>query len=374
MFRAFGVTTWAPRIWDEGVSGVFLDLRGAYKNLKRAEDQAQLVFDSLVAWIDALEAERDPTDRFMNLGRILLHAFRMQLMMASDPGIPLFNILARLYTAVRQTDTFARATQPPLERRGTQISLRCQLCHVYGHVTSKSNVRNATGGSYSQRGRPLRNGEELIAASYEGERRQPHPFHHPPPVLTGVARNRRHFIRSLELPDAIIEKGDEAYPPTALDCGTTKHRHPRFGPATRREQNEVAREMWAPSAWEQGMSLAGQFAAFCCTHEQPTNEESCAAFLMAILDVAPSTRLQYARMRRSMLEMNRTPLDMMILGLQNIAAQSETKQVRPLTKEEMNQVIRSRTEWRERVVFRLAWITASRWPGIAALTPNNVTM
>ncbi|RNF14739.1 dispersed gene family protein 1 (DGF-1) [Trypanosoma cruzi] len=94
----------------------------------------------------------------MNLGRILLQAFRMQLMMASDPGIPLFNIRARPCTAVHEADTFARATQILLELRGTQISLRCQLCHVYGHVTSKSNVRDATGGSYSQRGRPSRNG------------------------------------------------------------------------------------------------------------------------------------------------------------------------------------------------------------------------
>ncbi|KAF8307487.1 mitotic centromere-associated kinesin (MCAK) [Trypanosoma cruzi] len=37
----------------------------------------------------------------------------------------------------------------------------------------------------------------------------------------------------------------------------------------------------------------------------------------------------------------------------------------------MNQVIRSRTDWKERVVVRLAWITASRWSEIAALTPNN---
>ncbi|RNC36519.1 trans-sialidase [Trypanosoma cruzi] len=95
---------------------------------------------------------------------------------------------------------------------------------------------------------------------------------------------------------------------------------------------------------------------------------------MVILDVVPSTRLQYARMLRSMLEMNRTPLGMMILGLQNIAAQSETKQVRPLTEEEMNQYIRSRTDWKERGVLRLAWITASRWSGIAALTPNNFIM
>ncbi|KAF8287819.1 SH3 domain protein [Trypanosoma cruzi] len=122
---------------------------------------------------------------------------------------------------------------------------------------------------------------------------------------------------------------------------------------------------------------SGAIENLCRPHEQPMNEEGCAVFLMAI-DVAPSTRLQYARMLRSMLEMDRTPLDMMILGLQKIAARSETKeemnQARPLTKEEMNQVIRSRTDWKERVVLRLAWITASRWSGIAALTPNNFTL
>ncbi|KAF8276704.1 hypothetical protein TcBrA4_0121700 [Trypanosoma cruzi] len=140
-----------------------------------------------------------------------------------------------------------------------------------------------------------------------------------------------------------------------------------------RKANEVAREMWAPSTWEQRMSLAGQFTTFCRTHEQPMSEGSCAAFLMAI-DVAPSTRPQYARMLRSMLEMNRAPLDMMIMGLQKIAARSETKQARPLTEEWMDQVIRSRTDWKERVFLRLAWITASRLFEIAALTPNNFTL
>ncbi|EKG01201.1 hypothetical protein TCSYLVIO_007813 [Trypanosoma cruzi] len=140
-----------------------------------------------------------------------------------------------------------------------------------------------------------------------------------------------------------------------------------------RKANEVAREMWAPSTWERGMSLAAQFTTFCRTHEQPMNEESCAVFLMAI-EVAPSTRPQYARMLRSMLEMDRTPLGMMIMGLQKIAARSETKQARPLTKEGMNQFIRSRTDWKESVVLRIAWILASRWSEVAALSPNNSTM
>ncbi|KAF8278113.1 hypothetical protein TcBrA4_0119770 [Trypanosoma cruzi] len=61
-------------------------------------------------------------------------------------------------------------------------------------------------------------------------------------------------------------------------------------------------------------------------------------------------------------------------GVTKSAVRSETKQARPSTKEGMNQVIRSRTDWRERVVVRLAWITASRWSEIAALTPNNFTL
>ncbi|KAF8298217.1 hypothetical protein TcBrA4_0065180 [Trypanosoma cruzi] len=42
--------------------------------------------------------------------------------------------------------------------------------------------------------------------------------------------------------------------------------------------------------------------------------------------------------------------------------------------EEMNQVIRSRTDWKQRVFLRLAWITASRLFEIAALIPNNSTL
>ncbi|EKG00486.1 hypothetical protein TCSYLVIO_008564, partial [Trypanosoma cruzi] len=61
-------------------------------------------------------------------------------------------------------------------------------------------------------------------------------------------------------------------------------------------------------------------------------------------------------------------------GVKKIAARSETKQARSLTKEAVDQLIRSRNDWKQRVVLRLAWITASRWSEIAALTPNNFTM
>ncbi|KAF5214879.1 hypothetical protein ECC02_012480 [Trypanosoma cruzi] len=186
------------------------------------------------------------------------------------------------------------------------------------------------------------------------QRTAPPMFH---PISQIARRNRREGRWSLSANDARLWYDETPTSPPWANC--------------MRGANEVAREMWAPSTWEQRMSLAEQFTTFCRTHERTMNEESCAAFLMAILDVAPSTRQKYARMLRSMLQMNRTPLDMVILGLQKIAARWETKQTRPLTEEEMNQVIRSRTDWRERVVFRLAWITASRLFEIAALTPKN---
>ncbi|EKF29609.1 hypothetical protein MOQ_006597 [Trypanosoma cruzi marinkellei] len=141
-----------------------------------------------------------------------------------------------------------------------------------------------------------------------------------------------------------------------------------------RKANEMAREIWAPSVWERRMSLAGQFTKFCRTHEQPTSEESCATFLMAIINVAPPPRLQYARMLHSMSQMNRIPLDIMLLVGAKVSARSETRQAHPSTKEGVDQFIRSRTDWKERVVFRLVWVTAGRCSEIASLTPNNFTL
>ncbi|KAF8282624.1 hypothetical protein TcYC6_0023450 [Trypanosoma cruzi] len=69
--------------------------------------------------------------------------------------------------------------------------------------------------------------------------------------------------------------------------------------------------------------------------------------------------------------MDRTPPDMVILGLQKIAARLERKQARPLKKEWADGYIRSRTDWKQRVVFRPAWITASCRSEIAGLNSQQ---
>ncbi|KAF8302087.1 hypothetical protein TcBrA4_0050810 [Trypanosoma cruzi] len=67
-FCAFDVTTWPSRTWNEGASGVIIDLRCAYQCWQQDNGQVKLAFDNLVEWISALEGLQDPTDRIMNLG------------------------------------------------------------------------------------------------------------------------------------------------------------------------------------------------------------------------------------------------------------------------------------------------------------------
>ncbi|KAF8278271.1 structural maintenance of chromosome protein 4 [Trypanosoma cruzi] len=116
-FCAFDVTTWPSRIWNEGASGFVIDLRCAYQCWQQDDEQVKLAFGNSFEWIGALEGLQDPTDRIINLGRSLRNTFRMQLTMASDPGILFSKLRARRHTAVHQTDTHAKATQPLVDRR-----------------------------------------------------------------------------------------------------------------------------------------------------------------------------------------------------------------------------------------------------------------
>ncbi|KAF8288474.1 hypothetical protein TcYC6_0034370 [Trypanosoma cruzi] len=124
----------------------------------------------------ALEAERDPADRFMDFGRTLLQAFRTQLMTASDPNTPLSKQRARLRTAVHEADAFARAAQPLAERGGAQ-----RPCDVSGVAFVGARRPHA-----KPEARP-----EGINCDADGrqQRRRPHPCRHHQPFRTGAAPN-----------------------------------------------------------------------------------------------------------------------------------------------------------------------------------------
>ncbi|RNC34518.1 selenocysteine-tRNA-specific elongation factor [Trypanosoma cruzi] len=74
----------------------------------------------LVLWMRALQLYREPNKQFMDLGGIVLRAFRMRIVIKSDPSIPIQKLRARLRTAFHEDDTFARVAQSLMDRRGTR--------------------------------------------------------------------------------------------------------------------------------------------------------------------------------------------------------------------------------------------------------------
>ncbi|ESS61268.1 hypothetical protein TCDM_11150 [Trypanosoma cruzi Dm28c] len=227
-FCAFDVTTWPSRVWNEGASGVIIDLRCAYQCWQQDNEQVKLAFDNLVEWISALEVLQDPTDRIMNLGRSLLNTFRMQLTIASDPGIRLSKLRARLYTAVHQTDAYARAAQLFFDRRETQRTVLCQRCHIFGHEASTCNVLEkellTIQAPFKKRQRgcrtPLMNagdGSSIHSTTSHQSSQASHRAADAPPYISNCPPQSSGGAMEL------IRKRRST-------CGTTKHRHLRFGP------------------------------------------------------------------------------------------------------------------------------------------------
>ncbi|EKF29698.1 selenocysteine-tRNA-specific elongation factor, putative [Trypanosoma cruzi marinkellei] len=188
-FCAFDVSGRPTRLWNEGVAGIVVDLRGAHNYWQQADDQAKLVFDSLVAWVGVLETKRELPDLFLKLSTRLLQAFRLQLMMAPEPGIPLYKPRARPPTAVREADAYAGATPPLAKRRGAQRTPRRQRRGICGHDATTRSSRDAFTKNYFQRGRPLKTVRGLPAAC-EGGRGRPHSLRRPSPSRTGVEPHR----------------------------------------------------------------------------------------------------------------------------------------------------------------------------------------
>ncbi|RNC39639.1 hypothetical protein TcCL_NonESM10977, partial [Trypanosoma cruzi] len=182
---------------------------------------------------------------------------------------------ARLYTAVHQTDAYARAAQPLVDRRETQRTVRCQRCHTYGHEASTRNV--CPRGNYSQNRRPSKNGRG--AAGRLRRRKKPAPSIPPPPTNTHRRRTAPPTLR----PTSQIARRNRREGQWSLSANDARlwydeaPKSPLWSTHMRRA-NEAAREMCALSVWEQRRPLAGQFTTLCRTHEQPINEEGCAPF------------------------------------------------------------------------------------------------
>ncbi|RNF21591.1 hypothetical protein TcG_02910 [Trypanosoma cruzi] len=161
-----------------------------------------------------------------------------------------------------------------------------------------------------------------MRAAYEGGRRQSHPFNHPPPIprILRTAPPTLHPI--VQTADGIDEEG-----------GRDGSRN--VGDVRVEAENAPGRAIHdflphARTADERG-ELCGLFDGnIRCSAIDPTAARQDAA-------VHVGNESNPARHDDS--------------GVAKIAARSETKQARPVKEEGMDQVIRSRTDWKERVVF-----------------------
>ncbi|EKG00438.1 mitochondrial processing peptide beta subunit, partial [Trypanosoma cruzi] len=144
---------------------------GAHTNAgNRTTSRFKLAFDNLVEWIGVLEGLQDPPDRIMNLGRSLLNTFRMQLTIASDPGIRLSKMRARLHTAVHQTNTYARA--PSLSSIGEKPNALCDANVVIPMDTRHLHAMCAREGITHNTGVHQKTAEGMPHAAHECWRRQ----------------------------------------------------------------------------------------------------------------------------------------------------------------------------------------------------------
>ncbi|KAF8304424.1 hypothetical protein TcBrA4_0046020 [Trypanosoma cruzi] len=248
--------------------------------------------------------------------------------------------------------------------------LRCRLCLIFGHETSACNVCPKR--VFPNYKRTSKNGRG--AAGRLRRRKKPASSIPPPPTNT---RRRRTAPPTLHQTSQIArrKRREGQWSLSANDARLWYDETPTspLWASYMRVAKEAAREMRAPSAWKQRRPLAGNSQPFAARTNSRSTRRTARPFggntrCGAIVQSAARQVL------RSVLQMDRTPLDMVILGLQKIAARLERKRARPLTREWVDGYPHSRTDWKQRVVFRPAWITASCRSEIAALTPNNFTL
>ncbi|KAF8297111.1 hypothetical protein TcYC6_0082440 [Trypanosoma cruzi] len=166
--------------------------------------------------------------------------------------------------------------------------------------------------------------------SGEGGRRRPHPFRHPRQGSQASHRTAEpHPI--LRLPDAIVEKGNGAYAPTALDCARRIAGIPALGRLCEDSERGGSRNVGAAKV---GAGTAPD-ETICNVFASRTNSQwarraarpfggsiGCGA-------VGPTAARQDAAAH---VANEPTTLAMAFLGLQKIAARPETRRARPLDK------------------------------------------
>ncbi|EKG04833.1 hypothetical protein TCSYLVIO_004104 [Trypanosoma cruzi] len=189
-FLALDVDTWAPRVWNDVVSGVLVDLRCAYGYYwHRGDAHAQIAFDGFVSCRRALEIDRESTDQFMDFGRALPQTFRMLIAIRTDPSISRPPQFVPAFTWPFTRLTRSRGWLGLSWIAGEPDHHNSDLCGANCVVFMETRLLHATCApkGVSRTTDERQETAKGLLAAYGGGGKQPHPFHHPPFLTQGIA-------------------------------------------------------------------------------------------------------------------------------------------------------------------------------------------
>ncbi|KAH9597820.1 hypothetical protein LSM04_001983 [Trypanosoma melophagium] len=291
-FRNFDVSTWIPRLHNGEIYAMKVTLRREFDYCIQTSLQVKEAFEVIYDWMLLVQGTANPPPSMIAIGEKALNNFRTALLFGKNPSLS----KARLRSRLQMTPLFSQRTHN-LWSTGSEETkhVRCLRFETFGHTAATRNVRlpDYNGPRFKNNNKPRYSKNVRGAATRQRRRVGVAPIHNIPvnqcqrltqprlhPVMQVASRNRRPDGTTLSINDARLWDSESPTSP--------------IWEKYLRTANAIAREMWAPSTWQQRLSVAGQFVTFCRAHRKRMNKESAAAFV-ASKQVAPSTGLQAAR-------------------------------------------------------------------------------
>eukprot|EP00796_Vickermania_ingenoplastis_P002006 gene2006-biopygen1637 len=132
---------------------------------------------------------------------------------------------------------------------------------------------------------------------------------------------------------------------------------------------KVIQYRYAPNTWVQRRSILKGYLIFCQKGGCPLTPDTISAYIMERRKtVTGRSAVQYMKALLSLMT-GAEPRHITVLrALQRLSAAEPVKKANGITPVDMMRLIAMASDWQTRIVLRLAWMTASRWAEVAALT------
>eukprot|EP00796_Vickermania_ingenoplastis_P011466 gene11466-biopygen8325 len=134
---------------------------------------------------------------------------------------------------------------------------------------------------------------------------------------------------------------------------------------------KVMQYRYAPNTWIQRRSILKGYLQFCQREGCPLTPDTISAYIMERRKTATDrSAVQYTKTLLSLMT-GAEPRHVSVLrALQRLSAAEPVQQAIGIAPIDMIRLIALAPDWQTRIVLRLAWMTASRWAEVAALTTD----